>query len=74
MLFATVIQFILNNEVSSETGLSPFEFTFGTAAKPYFKLPDNCDILEGSATYISKFNVSALSISLPSVVKLILLI
>ena len=35
-----IIQFILNSEVSSETGITPFEYTFGSLDASYFKLPD----------------------------------
>jgi len=35
-----IVQFILNSERSAETGVSPFEYTFGSSDAPYFKLPD----------------------------------
>jgi hypothetical protein len=34
-----IIQFLLNSETSSETGLSPFEYTFGSADFKHFILP-----------------------------------
>jgi hypothetical protein len=34
-----IVQFILNSEVSAETGVTPFEFTFGSADMDHFVLP-----------------------------------
>ena len=51
-----VIQFILNDEISSETGLSPFEFTFGTIDKPYFKLSDAVSDSVDTTEYLSLIN------------------
>ena len=51
-----LIQFILNDEISSETGLSPFEFTFGTMDSKYFHIPDSSSDEFASSTYISNFN------------------
>ena len=51
-----VIQFILNDETSSETGLSPFEFTFGTIDKPYFKLSDAVSDSVDTTEYLSLIN------------------
>jgi hypothetical protein len=35
-----VIQFILNSQISAETGKSPFEFIFGSLDAKWFRLPD----------------------------------
>ena len=35
-----IIQFIINDEKSKETGISPFKYVFGTVDAPYFRLPE----------------------------------
>ena len=41
-IIATV-QFILNSEISKETSISPYEYTFGTNDASYFRLPEAID-------------------------------
>lgn len=36
-----LVQFMLNSQVSNETGLTPFHAHFGTEANTYLRLPDN---------------------------------
>ena len=35
-----IVQFILNSEVSAETGVTPFEYTFGSFDAKYLQLPE----------------------------------
>ena len=38
-----IVQFIMNSEVSKETNISPYEYTFGTNDAEYFRLPRTSD-------------------------------
>ena len=49
-----IIQFILNSEVSSETGITPFEYTFGSLDSPYFVLPETSPA--GTSEYMRSLN------------------
>ena len=51
-----LIQFILNDEVSSETGLSPFQYVFGTVDIPYFRLGELTMDESSAAGYVSILN------------------
>jgi hypothetical protein len=35
-----IIQFIINDQKSKETGISPFRYVFGSVDAPYFRLPE----------------------------------
>jgi hypothetical protein len=50
------IQFILNSEISSETSVSPFEYTFGSEDRPYFRLPDIMENTDMATTYMRTLN------------------
>ncbi len=50
------IQFILNSEISRETSLSPFEYTFGSDDRPYFRLPEIMENTDMATAYMRTLN------------------
>lgn len=51
------VQYILNDEVSSETGYRPFELTFGSADSLYTEIP-NGDVGENAADFLKRLNAN----------------
>ena len=49
------IQFLLNDEVSSETGYRPFELTFGSTDSNYTKIPTG-ELKDRSSEYLNQLN------------------
>lgn len=47
-----LVQFILNSEVSTETGLSPFHAHFGTEDSTYFKLPEEASASHNAQEFV----------------------
>jgi hypothetical protein len=52
----SLIQFMLNEAVNAETGLSPFEYVFGSVDSKYFLLPDDTNTKMKSGVYITQLN------------------
>jgi len=55
-----IIQFLLNSEISAETGLTPFQYIFGTVDATYFTLPDLP--IETHGEYLRMLNTDLLQI------------
>ncbi len=51
-----IIQFMLNNNQSAETGKSPFEYLFGSLDAKYFRLPDVQSSIPTSNKFLSALN------------------
>jgi hypothetical protein len=52
----SLIQFMLNEAVNAETGLSPFEYVFGSVDAKYFLLPDDTNMEMKSGVYMTQLN------------------
>ena len=53
----STVQFLLNDQVNKETGVSPFEFVFGTPDSKYFRLPmGESSSPEVTAEYVKALN------------------
>ena len=50
------IQFLLNSEASHETSLSPFEYTFGSEDRQYFRLPEVMENKDLADKYVQTLN------------------
>lgn len=57
-----IIQFILNSEKSSETGVSPFEYVFGSVDFPFLKLPGNANEGIRASIYLERLNADLLMV------------
>lgn len=51
-----IIQFMLNNNESAETGKTPFEYLFGSLDAKYLKLPDVHSSIPSSNKFLSALN------------------
>jgi hypothetical protein len=47
-----LVQFLLNSQVSNETGLSPFHAHFGTEDNTYFRLPETADTASTAQAFV----------------------
>lgn len=47
-----LVQYILNSQVSSETGMSPFHAHFGTEDSTYLRLPDTANATENTQAFV----------------------
>ena len=50
------VQFLLNSEISRETSFSPFEYTFGSDDRKYFKLPEVAQNKDLADKYVQMLN------------------
>ena len=50
------VQFLLNEQVNSETGISPFEFVFGSDDVRYFSLPEGDDLKVRAGSFLQLLN------------------
>lgn len=56
-LVCSVIEIHLNNSVSQETGVRPFEVKFGTHAGTYFRLPGELSLDQATSQFLRLLNV-----------------
>ncbi len=52
----SLVQFMLNEAVNAETGLSPFEYVFGSVNSKYLVLPDAVGMKMKYGLYINQLN------------------
>jgi hypothetical protein len=48
----SMVQFLLNDSVNSDTALSPFQYVFGSIDSKYLVLPQSTGMLEKSGVYL----------------------